>query len=79
MEPEKIVNRDWRGEAQRDTKQWLRVLDLRAKDLTFAQIAMLTGVSRQRAHQIISQARHYASTHDDELARKITDLLKEDE
>jgi len=73
METENFVNRQWRGEKQRNTKQWLRILELRSKDLTFAQVATLTGISRQRAHQIIAQAKRYASTHDDELATYIRD------
>ena len=58
---------------ERNTKQWMAIVDLRSRGLTFAQIAALTGVSRQRAHEIIGLARNYAKKHDDELAKYIAE------
>ena len=54
-------------------KQWMDVIRLRTAGLTFAEISRLTGVSRQRAHQIISQAQKYAEAHDNELAKYIAE------
>ena len=59
---------------ERKTQQWLLVIDLRSRGLTFAQIAALTGVSRQRAHQIVGRARIYASKHNDGLAQAIKEM-----
>jgi len=52
----------------RNVKQWKQVLSLWSHDLSFAQVSKLTPVSRQRCHQIINQAKKYASEHDDELS-----------
>jgi len=54
-------------------KQWMDVIRLRAAGLTFAEISRLTGVSRQRAHQIVGQAQKYAGSHDNELAKYIAE------
>lgn len=60
-----------------NTELWIRVVRLRRANLTFAEISRVTGVSRQRAHQIVAQAKQYAAIHDNALARKILDLLME--
>jgi len=60
-----------RDKNNRNEKQWRMVVDLRACGLTYAQIATLTGVSRQRAHHIIAKALQYATANDDDLARYI--------
>lgn len=59
-----------------NTELWIRVVRLRKANLTFAEISRVTGVSRQRAHQIIAQAKSYAARKDDALARKITELME---
>ena len=51
------------------------VIDLRSRGLTFAQIAALTGVSRQRVHQIVGRARIYANKHNDPLAQAIKEKM----
>lgn len=61
---------------ERKTKQWMAIVDLRSRGLTFAQIAALTGVSRQRAHEIIGLARKYAAKHDDDLTRYIAERMQ---
>lgn len=61
-----------------NSKLWLEVVRLRKANLSFAKISKLTGVSRQRAHQIVVQAKRYAGRKDDELARKLAALLKEE-
>jgi len=53
---------------KRNVKQWKQVISLWSHDLSFDQVSKLAGISRQRCHQIIGQAKYYAEKHDDELA-----------
>lgn len=54
-------------------KLWMDVIRLRSAKLTYAEIGTLTGITRQRAQQIITQAKRYAVKHDDELAKYIAE------
>jgi len=56
-------------------KLWMDVVRLRNAKLTYAEIGTLTGITRQRAQQIIAQAKRYAIKHDDELARYIAERV----
>ena len=58
-------------------KLWMDVVRLRNAKLTYAEIGQLTGITRQRAQQIITQAKRYAVKHDDELARYIAERTGE--
>ena len=63
-------------ERDKKIKLWKQVLKLRSSGLSFAQISVLTGISRQRCHQIVAQAAKYSGSHDDELATYIKELTK---
>ena len=56
-------------------KLWMDVVRLRSANLTYAEIGTLTGITRQRACQIVGQAKVYAGKHDDELAKYITERV----
>ena len=58
-------------------KLWMDVVRLRNANLTYAEIGKLTGITRQRACQIIVQAKVYAGKHNDELAQYITESVTE--
>ncbi|MHB0967803.1 MAG: sigma factor-like helix-turn-helix DNA-binding protein [Saccharofermentanales bacterium] len=54
-------------------KLWMDVIRLRNAKLTYAEIGRLMGITRQRACQIVIQAKAYAGKHDDELAKYIAE------
>ena len=54
-----------------DKDKWLLILQLRAQGKTLAECGQAVGLTRQRAHAIIKQARSYAKKHNDGLAQKI--------
>lgn len=56
-------------------KLWLDVIRLHNAKLTYTEISQLTGISRQRACQIVGQAKRYADKHDDELAKRLAEML----
>ena len=60
---------------KRNVKQWKEVINLRSRGLTFDQISKLTGISRQRCHQIIEQAKYHAGIYDDELSTWIKENM----
>lgn len=63
-------------EREKKIKLWKQVLKLRASGLTFAQVGKVTGITRQRCHQIIGHAKNYVASHDDELAQWIKKELR---
>ena len=70
------ITKQRRGDSSRNTKRWLEVLELKARPMTYSQVGQAVGISRQRAHQIVSLATVYAVRHDDDLARAIRDRLE---
>ena len=56
--------------------KWEQVLYLRLRGLGYREIGAEVGISHQRVHQIINQARDYAETHDDHAARRLGALVK---
>ena len=53
------------------------VIRLRSAKLTYAEISQLTGISRQRACQIVFQAKRYVNKHDNELAKYIVERMEQ--
>ena len=60
----------------RNTKQWREVLSLRSKGLHLDQVGIIAGITKQRVHQIINQAKAYTTRHDDELSEWIKENTK---
>ena len=57
--------------ADRNVKQWKKVINLYASGANYAEIGRAIGITRERARQIIVQAKYYMNLHDDELAEWI--------
>ena len=70
------ITKQKRGDSSRNVKRWLEVLELKARPMTYSQVGQAVGISRQRAHQIVSLATVYAVRYDDDLARAIRDRLE---
>lgn len=58
-------------------KLWMDVIRLRSAKLTYAEISQLTGISRQRACQIVFQTKRYVNKHDNELAKYIVEKMEQ--
>ncbi|MFA6358919.1 MAG: hypothetical protein WCY09_09715 [Candidatus Omnitrophota bacterium] len=65
------------SEKWRNTKQWKSVLSQWSKGLTFEQTGRLNGITRQRCHQIVRQAKKYVDKYDDDLAKFIKERIDE--
>lgn len=64
------------AEREKKIKLWKQVLKLRSSGLTLDQVGRVTGITRQRCHQIIKQAVAYSNSHNDELSDYIKAVTK---